>query len=149
MSGPRDVLTFRQMARRLGWSDTRASGRKLARLIRAREKETGRRIATTTEGGHRRITESALTRYLPELRRSKVDELMGNFRAYLSDIDDRIAEGAAAYIAENVDPQIAELRADDQKLARMLDELGRRMVLVAGGNRPRKAQIRPTLSTKG
>lgn len=130
MSGPRDLLTFRKMAGRLGWGPTRAAGIRLARAVRDRERELGKRIATRTAGGHQRITESALTRYMPELRRSKVDELAANFRSYLTDIDAKIAEGAAAYVAENVDPRLDELWARDETLAKNLDALGARVARI-------------------
>lgn len=144
--GPRELLTFRKMAGRLGWGETRAAGRKLARAITARERELGKRIATRSEGGHRRVTESALTRWMPELKRSKVDELAANFRSYLTDIDAKIAQGAAAYIAENVDPRLDELFQRDEIIAKNLDALGRRVAQIVTKNEPRKAHNRPTMS---
>lgn len=146
MSGPRELLTFRKMAARLGWGESRAAARKLARAIHARERETGKQIATRTTGGHKRITESALTRWMPELRRSKVDELAANFRSYLTDIDAKIAEGAAAYIAENVDPRLDELFERDETIAKNLDALGRRVAQIVAQKQPRKAHNRPTVS---
>ncbi len=141
--GPRELLTFRKMASRLGWGDSRAASRKLARAVRAREQETGKRIATRTGGGHQRITESALTRWMPELKRSKVDELMVNFRAYLTDIDTKIAEGAAAYVSENVDPRLDELFERDEKIAKTVDQLGARLAQLVTGKAPRNAQRSP------
>jgi len=122
------------MAGRLGWGESRAAAVRLKRAVLTRERELGKRIATRT-GGHHRITESALTRWMPELRRSKVDELAANFRSYLTDIDARISEGAADYVAKNVDPRLDELWARDEKLAENLDQLGARVTQIVTGNR--------------
>lgn len=142
MSGgsPRELLTFRKMAERLGWGNSRAAAVKLARAVRTRERETGKRIATRTGGGHQRITESALTRHMPELSRSKVDELAANFKNYLTDIDAHIARGAAAYVAENVDPRIDELWERDEQLAGNIDQLANRLAKIVAGKPHRVAQ---------
>lgn len=132
MSGPRELLTFRKMAGRLGWGESEAAGKRLKRAVRTRERELGKRIATRS-GAHCRISETALTRWMPELKRSKVDELAANFRSYLTDIDSKIAEGAAAYVAENVDPRLDELFQRDETIAKNLDALASRIAQIVTG----------------
>jgi DNA anti-recombination protein RmuC len=111
-----------------------AAGRRLRDAVIAAEAQQGKRIATRLAGRRHpktRITMGALARHMPELRRSKVDQLADNFRGYLRDIDERIAEGAAEEVQRLVEPRIRELRETDEQLQRELNALAERVALIA------------------
>lgn len=116
------LLTFREAAVKLNWVDDGATeaeqesaGRRLRWAVLVREKETGKRIATRL--GHRvasgepqaRVTLGAIYRHFPEFRRHKGDDLAADFRRYLGEIEETIAEQAAEEIGRLVQPQVDEV----------------------------------------
>jgi hypothetical protein len=117
-----ELLTWREATTKLGWADggTEAAGRRLKRAVLARELQSGKQIATRISGGpdpQMRVTLSALHRHLPELRRSRVDQLSGVLAEYHADTDRRVEEAIEAKLAEAVDPRLEELWQRDEKLA--------------------------------
>jgi hypothetical protein len=129
------LMSFAQAAASLGWSGSkRARGLRLMRLVMAREREIGRRIATRIPNASRtnyRVTLSVLRRHLPSLFKSKVDELGENMRGYLAAIDEKIAEAAAEHVSEYVEPRLQELWDRDEHLAERVNDLGLRVKLLA------------------
>jgi len=124
------LWTYRQTAAWLGWGDTAAAGRKLKRRVLARERALRRRIAVRLDGAKapkHRLTRSLVMRYLPELRRSIVDELSSSLKSYLDEIDERIEDRTAAYVSEHVDPRLEQLWERDERIAKAVDELKMRV----------------------
>ncbi len=135
-------MTWERAACVLKW-DGRHRGRRLKRLVLAREKQTGKRIAIRLGGEQRtvyRVTMSALRKHCRDLFKSKVDEVADNFKAYFKDLDERIASGVAEHVEEYVEPRLEELWQRDEKIAEQVSELGRRVAHIAGASigRPRK-----------
>ena len=140
------LLSLDQAAGKLGWEGAHRR-RRLKRLLFARERQS--KVAIMTRLGSvkkpaYRVTMSALRRHTPELFKSKVDELADNFRVYLSTIDERIAEVAAAHVSEHVEPRLLELWERDEKIAEQVNALGKRLAAFAQGaatdrERPRTA----------
>lgn len=141
-------LSFRKAAAALGMGDNEAAGKKLRRLVLAREAATGAEIATRgagTERPLRGVTVQAALRYLPELRPPPERQALANaevsvrFRRYLDEIDDRLRgiarEEADAVIGETVRPQLDDLREQDRQTLEMLAELAERVAITL---RPRK-----------
>lgn len=122
------LLSLDSAAGKLGWEGAHRR-RRLKRLLFARERQTKKPIMTRLGSAKKpayRVTMSALRKHTPELFKSKVDELADNFRVYLSTIDDRIAEVAAAHVTEHVEPRLQELWDRDEKIAQQVDALGKR-----------------------
>lgn len=141
MRGP--PLSFPRAAEKLGWGKSEKSGRRLRRMVIAREKNSGREIATRGSGKSRPIrgvTLAALFRHLPELRSAPIDELSSKFRAYLSGIDDNLRliarSEAETVVEEQVAPQLEELRAEDAAIQQRMNDLAER---IQQSTRPRKA----------
>lgn len=112
-------------------------------MVIAREKNSGREIATRGSGKSRPIrgvTLAALFRHLPELRSAPIDELSSKFRAYLSGIDDNLRliarSEAETVVEEQVAPQLEELRAEDAAIQQRMNDLAER---IQQSTRPRKA----------
>lgn len=128
------LLTLDQAAAKLGW-EGKWRRLRLKRMLFARERQTKRQVLTRLGSLKKpayRVTWSALRKYTPELFKSKVQELEDNFRGYLSNIDDRIAEKTAEHVALHVEPRLQELWDRDEKIATQLDELGRRVTRLFG-----------------
>lgn len=123
-----NLLSLDQAANKLGWEGAHRR-RRLKRLLFARERQSKKSIMTRLGSAKKpayRVTMSALRKHTPELFKNKVDELADNFRVYLSTIDDRIAEVAAAHVTEHVEPRLLELWERDEKIAQQVDALGKR-----------------------
>jgi hypothetical protein len=131
-------LSFRSAAAAIGWGNDIPAGRRLKRLVLAREKSLGIDIATRVPGKRkhvRGVSLRSLLRHLPELRPAENpearSEAVGKFRAYLEEIDQRLRgvarEEAEAAIDETVRPQIDELRRQDSETLGMLNELAERV----------------------
>lgn len=121
-------MTWDRAAGNLGWMG-RGRARRLKRMVFARERETGKRIATrmgTKRKPAYKVSLSALRRHLPELFKSKVDELEAVVTGYLAGIDERIAGKVADHVDEYVEPRLDELWQRDEKIA------GQVMGLAAG-----------------
>jgi len=141
MRGP--PLSFPDAAEKIGWGKSQRSGRRLRRMVLAREKRKGVEIATRGDGNQRPIrgvTIAALFRHLPELRSAPIDELSSKFRTYLEGIDENLRviarTEAESVVDEQVTPQLEELRAVDAEIQARVNELAERMQLAT---RPRKA----------
>jgi hypothetical protein len=125
----REPLTWDRAAASVGW-EGKGRARRLKRLVFAREREKGNRIATRYGKGRKQRTKvslSALRKHCPELFRSKVEDLADNLKAYLSEIDERIAAGAAQHVAEYVEPRLDELWLRDEKIANQVEALAQRV----------------------
>lgn len=132
-------LSFRSAAAAIGWGNDIPAGRRLKRLVLAKEKTLGIDIATRVPGKRkhvRGVSLRSLLRHLPELRpvenqAEMRSEAVGKFRAYLEEIDQRLRgvarEEAEAAIDETVRPQIDELRRQDTETLGMLNELAERV----------------------
>jgi hypothetical protein len=129
----REPLTWDKAASHLGWTG-KGRARRLKRLVLSREKSTGKRIATRIGTRTRpayKLSLSALRRHLPELFRSKVEDLADNLKSYLAEIDDRIAAGAAEHVAEYVEPRLDELWQRDEQIAHQVGEIATRLASMA------------------
>lgn len=127
------LLTFDEAAKRLKW-EGRWRGLRLKRACFARERELKRRFVTRLGSSRMpsyKITLSALRRAFPELFASKVDSLQANFKNYLLAIDARISERVATHVDEHVEPKIQELWERDERIAGTVDELAKRVALMA------------------
>lgn len=119
-------------------------GRKLQRLILAREAKTGaqimRRMGGDAEGRRYLVSLPALRQHLPELfAASSVDDLQKSMRRFLADIDDRIAGAVAEHVSAQVDPKITELWERDETIAKNVKQLGERVRDLAGMIAPKKS----------
>lgn len=112
-------MTWDRAAGSLGWVG-RGRARRLKRIVFARERDTGKRIATRMGSSRKpayKVSLSALRRHLPELFKSKVDELETIVTGYLAGIDERIAGKVADHVEEYVEPRLDELWQRDEKIA--------------------------------
>lgn len=138
------LLTWPEAAVELKWEPAdapdaklEAAGRRLRDAVMAAEKQQGKRIATRLRGQKHpktRVTMGALDRHMPELRRTRADQLADNFKQYLADMDERIDERAAKAVQRLVQPQIRELhgkanqaQSDATTALERIDELGKRL----------------------
>lgn len=118
----RELLTWREATSKLGWPDggTDAAGRRLKRVVLAREVQSGRQIATRTGSGpapQLRVTVGAVLRHLPELRRTRFDRFQANMTKLDTGITGRVSGIVADQLAELVDPRLDELWERDEVLA--------------------------------
>lgn len=126
-------MTWERAAEKLGWSGS-GRGRRLKRLVFSREEKTGKRIATRVGTSRRpayKVSLSALRRHLPELFKSKVDELEAIVSGYLAGIDERIAGKVADHVDEYVEPRLDELWERDEKIAGQIVSLATRVEALA------------------
>lgn len=136
MSATERLLTPAEVERAIGFGDGR--GRKLVRLIRKREQKLGVQILHVRSGPQRRryrVAMAALRSHLPELfreRGSQVDGLDAAMREFLDDIDDRIANGIVKHHEAHVEPRLTELWERDEKIARNVIELTKRVRDLSG-----------------
>jgi hypothetical protein len=141
LTWPEAAVAAGQVQQGAGEAELEAAGRRLRDAVMAREAATKSRIATRLRGRKRpktRITLTALYQAMPELKRSKADKLLDDFKAYLADIDEHIDERAAEQVQLLVQPQIRELRQADRELQGRLTELARRVATMARGRRRTK-----------
>lgn len=118
----RQLLTWKRATLELQWHDggTDAAGRRLKRLVFARERQSGKQIATRMGEGTRTrplVTMSAIMRHMPELRRSRVDRLTEALKEYTDDTDRRVAEIVSEQLAESIEPRLDGLYERDENLA--------------------------------
>lgn len=148
------LLSWKKATVELQWPDggTDAAGRRLKRLVFARERQTGKQIATRLGAGSRTrplVTMSAIMRHMPELRRSRVDRLAEALREYTTDTDRRVAEIVSEQFAETVEPRLDELYERDEKLAiahealtRQVNGISRAVSVIS-----KRVQTRPRATT--
>ena len=112
----RRLLTCRQAAVAvLGWADTRASGQKMLRVVKRRERQTGVNILVKDGGATSPflITEARLRDHFPELF-SKRNEVARLLKQQLEDVNDKLAE---LKLRDNaLAASIRDLRSDVRKL---------------------------------
>lgn len=126
-----ELLTWKKATVQLAWKDggTPAAGRRLKRAVLAREAETGKQIATRLKrDGQRiplRITMSAIMRWLPELRRSRVDSLSAALAEYRAETGKLLREMISGQIAEHVEPRLDELWGRDEVLAAQVEAVAK------------------------
>lgn len=128
----RNLLTWRKATIELQFegAGSEAAGRRLKKAVLAREVQLGKQIATRLGSGPRpkmRITLSAVMRWLPELRRSRVDRLSDALREFNADTDRRVTEIVTEQLAESVEPRLEELWQRDEKLAIEFEGLTKRV----------------------
>jgi hypothetical protein len=128
----RELLSWKRATVELQWPDggSDAAGRRLKRLVFARERQTGKQIATRMGEGSRTrplVTMSAIMRHMPELRRSRVDRLAEAIKEYTDDTDRRVVTIFAEQMAESVEPRLDELYDRDEKLAMAHEALARQV----------------------
>jgi hypothetical protein len=146
-----EPLTFREAAIALGQEDD--TGRSLRAMVLAREKQTGERIATRLGGEKRpkmQVTLSAIYTHLPELKPQRTHEDMSkSVRAYITAIEDRIADVAAEKIQELVMPHFKadrkrltdledatdKLAEEDTKTLGLVEELSRLVAALTGAKK--------------
>lgn len=80
-------LTLRQAAAWLGIGADRNAARRLLRLIRTKERDSGARILRRTGGGHFRVTKCALRQHFPE-HWNRRNEVLGIVKERLKAVDE-------------------------------------------------------------
>jgi hypothetical protein len=131
-----EPLTIPEAQRRLGFKGD-PQGRRLLRLLIAKERSAGARFLIRQGGGQRqrfKVTMTAIRRHAPDLLPSKVDKLRRDFSGYMKAIDDRIAEGAAQHVQRFVEPRLSELYDRDEEIAESVDELAQRVAKLSGAD---------------
>lgn len=131
------LLTFSQAQQALGMKGP--GGRRLKRMVLARERSSGKRIAIRcgTKKPTYKVTMSALRKHLPHLfERSKVQTLGRDMQEYLDAIDDVIADRVWVHITDQVEPRLEELWERDETIALNVTNLAARVEQLAKANRP-------------
>jgi hypothetical protein len=133
-----EPLTFPRAAREIGWEPNEkgsyeAVGRRLLRLALRREREVGRPFIIRDSGGRAsRITLGALTRFLPELRPSKVDSLAASIRPVLVELERRARAIVSEAIVSEVDPELQRLHDRDEQIAGDVEVLAEALMKLTG-----------------
>jgi hypothetical protein len=118
-----EPLTFPQAARKIGWrpddlGSYDAAGRRLRRLVVKREAEMAREFALRdTSGRAVKVTLGALTRYMPELRPSRVEALAASVRPLLAAFEQRAEEIVTRRLQEEVEPELQKLHDRGEEIA--------------------------------
>lgn len=148
-----EPLSFRAAAIALKQKD--ATGRGLKAIVLQREQALGVQIATRinqpdTARPHLRITLGAIYQYCPEFKPPRTSEDMSkSVRAYITAIEDRIAEVTADKVQELVMPHFRadrrrlagletateELKAEDKKTLGLIEELSALVAALAGAKK--------------
>lgn len=134
------VLTFTRAAAELGMGSDIYAGRRLRRLVLAKERKAGVEIAVRGAGQTRPIRGvllAAIRHHMPELSppptspRADRAALIAEARSYLREFDQRMTEvarsEAEASIRELVQPQLDELRSDSNEALRMCRDIAQRL----------------------
>lgn len=109
-----ELLTPRQIASRLGWSDDYADER-LKRIVFSAERQ--HKVEIFVRGGSEShpayfATMAAVRKWIPQLfDRSKLDELALNVRTYIGQIELRVQEQVVDHLSESTEPHLDEIRA--------------------------------------
>ena len=134
---PSELLSLPDAQRRLGMPGPH--GRRLKRLLLAKEAQAGKRIMIRLSGGRRpkpRVTWSLLRKHCPELFESKVQQLERDMRSYLDAIDAKIIESVSAHVTDHVEPRLEELWQRDEVIAESVRKLAQRVATIAGPPKP-------------
>lgn len=135
------VLQFKEASALLGMGDDSAAGRRLKRLVVAKERQSGVSIAIRgygTERALRGVTIGAIQQHMPELlpatfgaTRDSRAALVQETRGYLAAFDERAAKiaraEAEAAIGELVQPQIDELRSSNDEALELCRDIAKRL----------------------
>jgi hypothetical protein len=148
------VLQFKAASALLGMGDDTAAGRRLKRLVLAKERQSGVSIAIRgygTERALRGVTIGAIQQHMPELLPAKFGAtpdtrmaLVQETRGYLAAFDERAAKIARAEaetaIGELVQPQLDELRTSNDEALELCRDIAKRLSQGAtvGANRGHK-----------
>lgn len=158
------VLTFTKAATELGMGCDVYAGRRLRRLVLAKERKAGVEIAVRGAGQERPIrgvVMASIRHHMPELAppapNPKGDRaaLIAEARGYLKEFDQRMSEvarsEAEAAIGQLVQPQLDELRADNDEALRMCRDLAQRLptMLPKGATQNDTGQTRKTIQQAG
>lgn len=142
-------LTFPKMAVAIGWSvpggaDPVYAGRALLRLCLRREDEIAKEFILRDRSGQpHKVTLGAVTRYLPELRPSRVDRLADSFREYAADFELQQRSVAEEEIAKALAPLTKRMAEMERQIATL------RPVTVRRPKRRRRGRNRPRLEPFG
>jgi hypothetical protein len=127
---PIELLTPRELAAKLGWTDDQA-GERLKRVVFAAEREHGVSVFIregSEEQAAYKATMPALRKYIPQLfARSKVDDLASNIRGYLSRLEVQLDQTVADKFAEDVSPHLRQIRSEIREIKNRLDTLESRL----------------------
>jgi hypothetical protein len=135
------LLQFKEASALLGMGDDTAAGRRLKRLVLAKERQAGVAIAVRgggTERSLRGVTIGAIQQHMPELLPAKFGTPQGSraalvqeTRGYLAAFDERAAKIARSEaenaIGELVQPQIDELRTSNDQALELCKEIAKRL----------------------
>ncbi len=148
-----DPLSFRAAAEALKQKDR--TGRALKAVVLQREQELGAQIATRINSPdstrpHLRVTLSALYGHFPEFKPQRTaEDMTKSVRAYITAIEDRIAEVTADKVQEIVMPhfhadrrrlsalesETEELQAEDKKTLGLVEELAQLVAVLTGAKK--------------
>lgn len=154
------LLTFAQASEELGLGKGVYAGRRLRRLVLAKERKAGVEIAVRGGGMERPIRGvriATLRQHLPEVAppaspRGERSQLIAEARAYLRDFDERMSEvaraEAEAVVGQLVQPQLDELRGDANEALALCRDLARRLpaILPKGTSENDTTRARKTVS---
>lgn len=143
------VLSFARASSGLGLGDDEAAGKRLCRLVLAKEKRLGIEIAVRGAGKQRPLRGVRLDvvrHHMPELApvigNPKADRtgLIEEARRYLRDFDERMSQvarsEAEAAIGELVQPQLDELRETSGEALKLCRDISERLSTLPKGTRP-------------
>lgn len=133
------LMTFRQAAAWLGMGKSRYAARKLERRVLSKERKLGASLVvrmSSAEKETRSVTGSMLRQHFPEFFPSKVKQLRRDMEQRLAAIDEHVRAASQAFVAQQVEPRLAELWERDEQIAESLNELAERVELLAGPRRP-------------
>jgi hypothetical protein len=129
----RKYLSPDQAAASLGWVG-RERGRRLVRIMRAKERRLGREIMVRRGGEQRTrflLTMPMLEHYCRELFLRTPDELVDRLRPALQHLEDRVE----AIVDERVGPQLEELRVADDFQSRAIQNVEIRVARLEGSRK--------------
>jgi hypothetical protein len=130
---PIELLTPRELAAKLGWTDDEA-GERLKRVVFAAERQLQVEIFVregTAEHTVYKGTMPALRKWIPQLfDRSKVDDLASNLRGYLSKLEEQLDDTVADKFAEDVEPRLRRIRSEIEGLRKLVNDVDSRLKLV-------------------
>lgn len=150
MTRPHRLLSLAAAQRELGLPGSQ--GRRLLRILQAKERQHRRRIMVRVGAGreHRRVTLAALRRWCPELFPGRAEELRQRFGDMLRSLDERIDARVTEQIDATVSPHIEEIREHCEVNSEAIRELAVRIARSIGGPaQGRAGPCKPVRSRKG
>jgi hypothetical protein len=117
-----EPMSLDMAAQVLGWSGGKR-GERLQRVLMAKERRLGREILAHNgivgRGRRYGITMAMLRRYCPEMFLRPPSELFADLKRHLHAIDERVSDIVETQVA----PQLEELRAADEEIAKHVGKL--------------------------